>query len=161
MDAISIARLQLVWPTLSSKIEQMATMLEGEGISIRVTQGLRSWSEQDALYAQGRTTPGSVVTNCPGGHSYHNFGLAVDCVPSQFGPGQSYNPDWNINHSSWGRMESVGQSLGLISGSTWRSFPDAPHFQITGRFPEGAPDDEVRQLFRDGGMQAIWQEVTA
>lgn len=156
MDAISTARLQEVSPVLAAKITTLVTMLETEGIEVRVVQALRSWSQQDALYAQGRTAPGSIVTNCPGGHSYHNFGLAVDLTPSQFGPDQPYSPDWNSQHPSWKTMESKGQSLGLDSGSTWRSFPDAPHFQLTGRFPEGAPTDEVRQIFKDSGMQAVW-----
>jgi peptidoglycan L-alanyl-D-glutamate endopeptidase CwlK len=52
---------------------------------IRVVQGLRSWTEQDALYAMGRTAPGKIVTNVKGGYSYHNYGMAVDCVPSIHG----------------------------------------------------------------------------
>ena len=159
MDAISEARLGEVAPFLADKIRQMAEMLVQEGIEIRVVQALRTWAQQDALYAQGRTTPGEIVTNCPGGHSYHNFGLAVDCVPSQFGPDQAYNPDWNSSHPTWQRMEAIGELLGMESGSTWRTFPDAPHFQINGPFPVGAPDDQVWQLYRDGGMEAVWNAV--
>ena len=159
LDVISQTRLQDVMPALAAKITQMATMLEQEGITFRVVQALRSWQQQDVLYAQGRTAPGNIVTNCPGGMSYHNFGLAVDCVPSVNGSDMAYAPDWNAAHPAWKRMEAVGQSLGLDSGATGRSFPDAPHFQITGRFPEGAPDDEVRQLFKDGGCRAVWAEL--
>lgn len=159
MDSVSVARLQLVHPGLADKITLMASMLEAEGILIRVVQGLRSWAEQDKLYAQGRTAPGKIVTNCQGGHSYHNFGLAVDCVPSQFGPGQAFNPDWNPDHPSWKRMSAVGQSLGLDSGATWRTFPDAPHFQLTGAMPEGQPNDEARALFFNGGLPAVWAAV--
>lgn len=157
MDAISEIRLQDVAPQLAAKVRQMSDMLMQESIYIRVTQALRSWSQQDALYAQGRTAPGNIVTNVAGGYSYHNFGLAVDCVPSA--GGTTYIPDWNAEHPAWKRMETIGQSLGMDSGATWRRFPDAPHFQITGRFPEGEPSDEVRQLFKDGGMQAVWDEV--
>lgn len=159
MDSISEARLQQIAPFLAQKIHTMSDMLEPEGIIIRVVQGLRSWTQQDALYAQGRTTPGLIVTKVRGGYSYHNFGLAVDCVPDDPSlPG--YQPDWNANHPSWKRMEAVGQSLGLDSGAVWRTFPDAPHFQITGRFPEGEPDDELRQIFKDGGMVSVWSEVS-
>lgn len=42
------------------------------------TCGLRSFVDQDALYAKGRTTPGPVVTNARGGLSFHNYGLASD-----------------------------------------------------------------------------------
>ena len=159
MDSISEARLSLIAPSLAAKVRMLHDILEGEGIEIRVVQALRSWTEQDALYAQGRTAPGKIVTNCPGGHSYHNFGMAVDCVPSTQAPDQPYAPDWNSSHPVWKRMEEVGMSVGLVSGATWRTFPDAPHFQLNGKFPVGAPDDEVRQTFKDGGMAAVWQEA--
>jgi peptidoglycan L-alanyl-D-glutamate endopeptidase CwlK len=59
MDKVSEARLSLVHPKLAERIRQMALMLQQEGIEIRVTQGLRSWSEQNALFAKGRTEPGT------------------------------------------------------------------------------------------------------
>jgi peptidoglycan L-alanyl-D-glutamate endopeptidase CwlK len=159
MDPVSEARLQQVYPALADKVRRMADMLSSEGIVIRVVQASRTWAEQQALYEQGRSRQGKIVTNCQGGRSYHNFGLGVDCCPSTHGPGMPYDPDWNAAHPTWKRMEAVGQSLGLDSGATWRTFPDAPHFQLTGRFPEGAPTDEVRQLFHDHGIDAVWAEV--
>jgi peptidoglycan L-alanyl-D-glutamate endopeptidase CwlK len=156
LDAVSVARLQLVYPGLADKITVLASTLESQGVLIRVVQGLRSWIEQDVLYAEGRITRGNVVTNCQGGHSYHNFGLAVDCAPSQFGPDRPYAPDWNASHPTWKLMEEKGRDLGLDSGAFWRTFPDAPHFQLTGRFPEGSPNDEVRSLFFNGGLPAVW-----
>lgn len=128
----------------------MAIQLEAEGIVIRVTQSLRPWATQEALYAQGRTAPGSIVTNAEPGFSWHNFGLAVDVAPFD-----GALPDWNITHPVWQRLVSVGDSLGLLSGAEWRTFPDWPHFQLTGRFPV-TPDDEVRYLFKEGGLQAVW-----
>ena len=160
MDAISEARLRLVYPPLADKVRRMAYMLEQEHIAIRVVQGLRSWPEQDALFAQGRTIPGKRVTNCPGGHSYHNFGLAVDCVPDEVWDDGKYTPDWNSAHENWKRMEKIGESLGLENGADWRTFPDAPHFQLTGRFPIGSPTDEVRQIFKNKGMQGVWDAVS-
>ncbi|MNC30597.1 Peptidoglycan L-alanyl-D-glutamate endopeptidase CwlK precursor [compost metagenome] len=44
-----------------------------QGVPIIITQGYRSKAEQDGLYAQGRTKPGSIVTNARGGYSYHNY----------------------------------------------------------------------------------------
>jgi len=160
MDAASEARLQDVFPALAGCIRQMADMLANEGIDIRVVQALRTWAEQDALYAQGRTAPGKIVTNCRGGQSYHNFGLAVDCAPSKNGPGQPFDPDWNEQNPSWQRMVAVGQSIGLDCGATWRTFRDVPHFQLTGRFPEGEPSQEMIQLFKNGGTNAVWDAVS-
>ena len=155
--AVSKAWLQEVHPILALKIQQLEQMLNAEGIDISVVQGLRSWAQQNVLYAQGRTMPGEIVTNVEGGYSWHNFGMAVDCAvddPSQ--PGAPI--DWDATHPAWKRMEQVGESLGLVSGSEWRTFPDNPHFQLTGRFGVN-PDDEVRQLMTDGGMQAVWDEA--
>src|SRR5208337_955731 len=155
MDSISESRLQLVCPTLSDKIQQLAAMLEDEGIVFRVTQGLRSWNDQDKLYQQGRTTPGKIVTNAPAGTSWHNFGLAVDIVPMDQDPPQ---PDWDTSHPVWQRLIAVGESLGLYSGSEFAHIKDEPHFQLTGSFPV-SPNDEVRQIFKDAGMEEIWREA--
>ena len=160
MDSVSETRLDEVHPILASKIRQMADQLAQEGITIRVTQGLRSWTQQLALWMQGRdmngtiVNPSKVVTKAAPGYSWHCFGLAVDVAPFvQSAAGQL--PDWNLSHPVWKRIVAVGQSLGLFSGSEFRTFPDWPHFQLTGSCPE-SPDDEVRQTFKDGGMLAVW-----
>lgn len=158
MDAASESRLQLVHPELASKVRNMADILAVSGIEIRVTQGLRSWNDQLALWLKGRdaqgniTDPGKVVTKAAPGHSWHNFGLAVDVAPFA-----NNTPDWNLDHPAWKKIVAVGESLGLVSGSEWRTFPDWPHFQLTGKWPV-SPNDEVRQTFLDGGMSAIWDE---
>jgi peptidoglycan L-alanyl-D-glutamate endopeptidase CwlK len=164
MNAHSQERLKLVYPRLSDAIYKLSTQLAVEGVYIIVAQGLRTISEQQALWQKGRNADGSyidpihhtgVVTNAQGGHSYHNLGLAVDCdVLNKDG-----SIDWNPEHPAWKRMEALGVSLGMVSGANWVRIVDAPHFQITGRFPEGAPTDEVRQIMKDGGMDAVWAEV--
>lgn len=159
MDANSELRLELVNPKLAALIRKMAAQLESEGIAIRVTQGLRSWTEQLGLWQKGRdgfgniVNPALVVTKAPPGHSYHNFGLAVDVAPFA-----GNIPDWNVNHPAWKRMVEVGESLGLTSGATFRSFPDYPHFQLTGTYP-ASPTDEVRQAFKDHGTVALWEQA--
>lgn len=153
MNSISETRLGEVAPQLAEKIRQLDTMLQAEGIQIQVTQSLRPWSEQEALYAQGRTAPGSVVTNAQPGYSWHNFGLAVDVAPFD-----ANQPDWNVNHPVWQRLVTVGGSLGLVSGSEWRTFPDWPHLQLTGTFGV-SPDDNARYILKEGGLQAVWDEA--
>lgn len=157
MDNTSEARLQNVHPELSKRVRQMATMLATEGVTIKVTQGLRSWSDQMALWLKGRdsqgriTDPAKVVTKAAPGHSWHNFGLAVDVAPFA-----DNTPDWNTQHPVWKRIIAVGQSVGLESGSTWRTFPDWPHFQYTGTLGI-SPDDNVRAAFMDNGVDAVWK----
>lgn len=153
MDAISKARLQLINPRLAAAVEQMAVILSLENIEFRVTQALRSWDEQQKLYAEGRSAPGKIVTNASGGHSWHNYGLAVDLAIIEAGV-----IDWNAAHPAWQRMIQVGEMLGLLSGSTFRTFPDNPHFQLTGKFPI-SPNDEVRMIFKHVGMEGVWMEA--
>lgn len=157
MNSSSQDRLSKVFPALADKIYQLSTRCLNEGFGICVVQGLRTVEEQQALYDQGRTMPGKIVTNAQGGHSWHNFGLAVDCAPVDPNGGI----DWNAEHPQWKTMERIGVSVGLVSGANWVRLKDAPHFQLTGKFPEGAPDDEVRQLYEQGGLQAVWDAVTA
>lgn len=141
-----------VHPKLAAAIRQMDAM--APDLDIQVTQGLRTWAEQDALYAQGRTKPGAIVTHAPGGYSWHNFGLAVDLVPEDITPGQ---PDWNVLHPAWARMVSLAESLGLVSGAEWLGAEkDTPHIQLTGRFPV-TPDDETRLLYGQGGINSVWE----
>jgi peptidoglycan L-alanyl-D-glutamate endopeptidase CwlK len=128
--------------------------LDSPPISIRVTEGLRSWDKQALLFAQGRTSPGKVVTKALPGYSYHQFGLAVDLVPIEADLGLL---DWNPLHPVWQRLIQCGVAQGLTAGAEFRSFPDFPHFQLTGRLP-ASPDDEVRQIFLQAGIQGVWQE---
>jgi len=158
LNAVSLARLQDLHPLLSAKIRQLDSILDAEKIAVQVIQGTRSWSAQSILYAQGRTTPGPIVTNAPPGHSWHQFGLAADLCPAvAYDPAGAFVPDWNASHPAWAVMIAKGEALGLYSGSECCSIKDMPHFQLTGRFPV-SPDGEVRQLFLDGGTQAVWEE---
>lgn len=155
MDKISEDRLRDVHPVLARRIRQMADIVavDRPPVTLRVTQGLRTWGEQAQLYAQGRSVPGRIVTNAEPGHSWHQYGLAVDVVPL----GLEGQPDWNILHPIWQRLIAVGTGLGLVAGGLFRSFVDYPHFQLTGTLPV-APDVEVRETFGQSGIAGIWKE---
>lgn len=88
-----------------------------------LTQGLRTHKEQDALYAQGRTKPGKVVTNARGGQSLHNYGLAFD-VAFRDAKG---NIDWD-DLTPFRRFAVIAKGNGLAWGGDWRR-PDYPHFE--------------------------------
>lgn len=146
----SIARLQEVHPELMRRILQLDEMLPV--LCLQVTQGLRTWGQQAVLYAQGRTTPGNIVTNAPAGTSAHNFGYAVDLVPEDVLPGQ---PDWDVKNPAWGRLLKVAPSCGLAEGAQWCQFKDNPHFYLY-ELPAN-PTDEMRAQFTAGGLTAVWE----
>lgn len=157
MDSVSNVRLSFVCPALAAQIEKMAEMLalNNPPVMFRVTEGLRTWTEQAQLYAQGRTMPGNIVTDAAPGYSWHCFGCAVDTVPMI-----DIGPDWNITHPVWQRMMAVGDSLGLVHvdiKTRLGAHRDYPHFQMTGTWPI-VPDDEVRYIFTEKGMQELWHE---
>lgn len=156
MDAISETRLSQVHPLLADKTRAMAVALESRGITIRVVQGLRTIQEQNAMYAQGRTEPGEKVTNAIGGYSWHNFGLAVDCIPGIRGE-ITWEPNWDPKHPDFAAMIAAGEAQGLVSGSTWKTMPDEPHFQLAG-IPV-SPNDATRSLITQHGMEAVWASV--
>jgi peptidoglycan L-alanyl-D-glutamate endopeptidase CwlK len=152
MDPRSESRLALVNSQLAEKVKDLAVLLAAEGIEIRVTQGLRSWGEQEALYAQGRTLPGPIVTNAMPGYSWHNFGLAVDVAPFD-AAGQ---PDWNAADPAWRKIITLGESIGLYSGDEFLHCKDEPHFQLTGKFPV-SPNNQARELLAHLGTDAVWK----
>ncbi|AKG36075.1 M15 family metallopeptidase [Paenibacillus durus] len=105
------------------------------GITIIITQGLRTFAEQDALYAQGRTNPGQIVTKARGGYSYHNFGLAVDfalLLPDGKNVSWDTLRDGNGDRTAdWLQVVQIAKTLGFEWGGDWSGFKDYPHLQMT------------------------------
>lgn len=109
------------------------------GIRIKVISGLRTYAEQDALYAQGRAKPGPKVTNARGGYSNHNFGIAFDIGVFE---GSKYLPD-SVKYKAVG---ALGTDLGLEWGGNWKTIVDQPHFQLR---PGWAADMAEREMLAE------------
>ncbi len=155
MNAGSESRLSLVHPLLAAKIRRVAAELAPRGIEARVVQGLRTKEEQDALYAQGRTKPGKIVTDARGGYSLHNYGLAVDMTPGARGV-NPWQPEWNAAHADFVAMIDLCEAEGLIAGARWVHLPDADHFQMAG-IPV-TPTAEMLACLMEGGCEAVWKK---
>jgi peptidoglycan LD-endopeptidase CwlK len=152
MDQVSEARLAEVMPEFAAKIRAMSDSLAAQGLYIRVTQGLRTFQDQNDLFAQRPE-----VTNAPGGYSMHNFGLAVDCAPSLDPLGQPFDPDWNGSDAHYAAQVAAGEAQGLTCGANWHSFKDEPHFQWGG-LPD-TPTDQMRIDYYSGGLSLVWRNV--
>jgi len=109
-------------------------------IAIRIVQGLRTIDEQNAIYAQGRTKPGKIVTKAKGGHSYHNYGLAIDfaLMFDKDGNGTyetlSWDTDSDADHDAvkdWQEVVKVFEAAGWTWGGRFATIVDAPHLQKT------------------------------
>jgi peptidoglycan LD-endopeptidase CwlK len=117
------------------------------GITIRVISGLRTYAEQDELYAQGRTKPGQIVTRVKGGYSNHNFGIAFDIGVFEGSKYLGASPKYKA-------VGMLGMQLGLEWGGNWKDFVDEPHFQLRPTWAKGFSQRELlaglRQRVADG-----------
>jgi len=90
-----------------------------------VVSTLRTFEEQAAIYAKGRTRPGPIVTNAKPGYSWHNFGRAFDVA--------FRTPTGGVKFSGpWQSVGKIARELGLICGMDWVKFPDKGHFEYQG-----------------------------
>jgi peptidoglycan L-alanyl-D-glutamate endopeptidase CwlK len=156
----------LLYPPFADQLKNFESRLVAAKLSFYLFMALRTFEDQDELYAQGRTKPGDIVTNARGGDSRHNYGLAADYVLD----GQVEKPviqwSWEIksdlNHdgrNDWLQMAEIAQSCGLESGWFWKKFPDAPHVQ--NRY--GLTLAEIKEIFRSShsNIKAVWAELKA
>lgn len=119
-----MAKLELLKPKVKKLAEMLIEECKKSNYQITIVQTLRTIAEQDALYAQGRTKPGNIVTYAKGGESFHNFGVAFDFCPIVNG-----KTDWN-NLELFKKIGTIGKSLGLEWGGDWLTpKTDLPHFE--------------------------------
>lgn len=122
-----------------------------EGIYVQISEGYRSNKRQNELYAQGRTTPGKIVTNAKAGQSNHNYGVAVDYfLVSDDGQ----RALWTVN-KDWKRVAHIAKTLGFTWGGDWSSFKDYPHLEMknlkyNNSEPTKGGDRVVKKLTVDG-----------
>jgi len=152
LDNISMSRLAEVHPELSRRVQNLASQLD---FPIRVTYGIRSVAQQDALWSIGRDAAGNVigrtVTDAKGTASNHVMGLAADIVPMDLVDG---DPDWNENSASWQRIVALAPTCGLRDG---KSFKDEPHLELI-EVPE-IPTEETQNTYLQAGVEAVWSEL--
>lgn len=129
MEQNSIAKLQLLHPKIRNKAIDAyneAVKVTPVGVHPYIDQTLRTFAESDALYAQGRTKPGEIVSNSKAGQSYHNYSLALDFHLQING-----KDVWDQNNPNWKVVINIFKKYGFASGADWKTFKDYPHFEMT------------------------------
>lgn len=140
--------------SLHPAVRDLAHFVENEadriafqhGKRCRITQALRTKAQQDALYAKGRTKPGSIVTYVQGGYSEHNYGTAWDLGV--------FTEDFAHYVGSAALYETIGEAIralniaGLIWGGDFPkyfdgTFRDLPHFEYHVPYPPGVRADRL------------------
>ena len=113
-------------PPVKQRAESFIAAAKAKGIDLLVTSTYRDSESQDALYAQGRTAPGAIVTRAKAGQSWHNWRCALDVVPLVNG-----KAIWD-DQAMWKQVGEIGKSCGLEWAGDWVTFKEFPHFQYTG-----------------------------
>ena len=142
IDKITLERIQTLHPKIRKEAEtiyttQIVPALTGKALC-RFAFTLRTFAEQSALYAQGRTKfydanghKVGIVTNAKAGQSLHNYGLALDIVLVK-GSTISWNDTIDYDKdgkADWMEVVEILKTNGWTWGGDWKSFKDKPHFE--------------------------------
>lgn len=123
---INSRKIEDLHPYVATLCKKFVAAAKKEGIDVLITSTYRDAESQNALYAQGRTKPGRIVTNAKAGQSFHNYRLAFDVVPIVNGKAM-----WN-DMRTFRRLGEIGKNIGLEWAGDWKAFKEYPHFQWTG-----------------------------
>lgn len=144
VDKITLQRIELLHPKLRDEVtsiytQQIAPALTGD-YYCRFAYTLRTFEEQDQLYAQGRTKLFNekgerlgIITNAKAGASFHNYGLALDIVLIS-GKAASWNVTKDYDQdgiSDWMEIVNIFKKNGWTWGGDFKTFKDYPHFEKT------------------------------
>lgn len=107
--------------------------------------GLRTFAEQDKLYAQGRTSPGPIVTNAQSGQSPHEYGCATDWAYFSDGVLIWLSP----SDPRWKEYIDAVTGSQLVPGAYF-SHPDTDHNEL----PISDSWISVQKVFKENGLEA-------
>jgi peptidoglycan L-alanyl-D-glutamate endopeptidase CwlK len=132
--------LPKVRPVFVQLLSHLQEHFASRGVVPRYISGNRTWEEQDAIFAQGRTKPGPIVTKARGGESRHNFGLALDI-------GLFKGKEYLTKSPLYKEIGQVVAKFPQIEwGGSWKSIVDEPHVE----FRTGLSLAQMRERVRSG-----------
>ena len=140
-------------PELLQIVQEFEARCKAAGLNVLITETYRTKQEQDTLYAQGRTTPGNIVTNAKYPKSPHCWGVAFDFCRNVRGR------EYDDSDGFFRKCGDIGKSLGLAWGGDFRSIVDKPHLE----FKKFLPNNSVKTLQSQYGTPekfiASWKET--
>lgn len=134
VDARSEKNIATLLPEAQPLARALVHLAQTHGVEIKIIDGSRTYEEQAAIYAKGRTAPGKIVTNARPGYSNHNFGIAFDIGVFE---GATYIPESPL----YDKVGALGKTLGLAWGGDWKTLVDKPHFEYN---PKGYTIAQMR-----------------
>lgn len=130
IPSVAVSRdIKHAHPVLAKRFLDVQTAYEADypGRKLFISCSFRAPEEQRRLYAQGRTAPGQIVTNCDGFQkkSNHNHfpARALDLAVSIGG-----KVSWDEAH--FYPLHEYCARYGLVWGGDWEKFKDYPHIEL-------------------------------
>ena len=154
--------LDLVYPPFLERVLDTVAACNDRGVRYIATHGYRTYGEQMALWAKGRTVAGPRVTNAKGGQSAHNFGLAIDFVRDLDVKKPGVQPGWS--EEDFAVLIEEATKRGLHSGKGYKDFPHIAWPCMTTSIEllplhlawEKSADVSISTLER---LRVVWKEV--
>jgi len=146
-------------PELQAIIPTFLADCKSKGLIVGIGECYRTVTEQEALYAKGRTTgtKGAIVTNCRGTSysSPHQWGVAFDFYRND---GKGIFDD----RDGWfAKVGAVGKAHGLEWGGDWQGWCDKPHLQLKKFFRDGTTKYLKQTYGTPGKFMATWSNQIA
>jgi peptidoglycan L-alanyl-D-glutamate endopeptidase CwlK len=142
VDSRSEKAIATLLPEVQPLARALVQKAASVGITIKIISGLRTYAEQDALYAKGRTEPGAIVTKAKGGYSNHNFGIAFDIGVFEGNKYLDESPKYKA-------VGALGVDLGLEWGGNWKTIVDQPHYQLRPEWAKEMPEKQMLAELRN------------
>lgn len=141
-----------LYPPFAAALTDLLAAALAQGAQFFVISGFRTYGEQTALWQQGRTAPGRIVTNAMGGQSAHNFGIAADLCRDGFVDRAGLQPDWKPE--AYEILRELAPKHGLVWGGSWR-FADNPHVQLP-NYVTSAQLQPLRAEYERAGLLGVF-----
>jgi peptidoglycan L-alanyl-D-glutamate endopeptidase CwlK len=148
-DSRSESNIATLHPAVRPYARALIEKAAAQSIIIKVISGMRTYAEQDALYAQGRTKPGEIVTKARGGYSNHNFGIAFDIGIFKGSSDPEQAKTYVSSSPVYKAIGALGTDLGLEWGGNWSSIVDEPHFQLRPTWADGLKERDMLAQLRE------------
>lgn len=114
-------------PRVKDLAQQFLAACKAIDLDVIITSTYRDNECQQMLYQKGRMTPGAIVTNAKAGESWHNYRLAFDFCPLEYGKAA-----WT-DSATFNRCGTIGEKLGLQWAGRWNDpLRETAHLQYTG-----------------------------
>ena len=146
-------------PELQVCVNKFLEECKNKGLDVCITETLRTQEEQEALYAQGRTKPGKIVTNCRGFQSSHCWGVAFDFCRHVKGK------EYDNSDKFFDKVGEIAKTIfdnteyDLFWGGDFKTFVDKPHIEMKKYLPNNSTVWLIDHFGTPEEFMATWYDM--